>query len=164
MIKPQIGFAWYYSKIGLLGYYGSVFGAGASISSGYKNFFFVLDYHYTVTRPRDLEDKLESHNFSGKIGVLLGKNKSVVKGAFWFGAMYINDNHRFTGKVDTKDILEGLELVFGTKSTYSGTVNAKQYWNLVVGGSVMVNKHHIVSVEAGFYTREQFSVSYGFRF
>jgi len=124
----------------------------------------VLDYHYTVTRPRDLEDKLESHNFSGKIGVLLGKNKSVVKGAFWFGAMYINDNHRFTGKVDTKDILEGLELVFGTKSTYSGTVNAKQYWNLVAGGSVVLNKHHIVAIEAGFYKREQFKVSYGFRF
>jgi len=59
-----------------LGYYGSVYGVGATISSGYKNFFFVLDYHYTVTKPRDLEDKLESHNFSGKIGVLLGKNKS----------------------------------------------------------------------------------------
>ncbi len=147
-----------------LGYYGSVYGVGASISSGYKNFFFVLDYHYTVTKPRDLEDKLESHNFSGKIGVLLGKNKSAVKGAFWFGTMFINDNHRFTGKVDTKEILEGLELIFGEKATYSGTVNAKQYWNLVVGGSVIVNKHHIVAIEAGFYKREQFSVSYGFRF
>ena len=145
-------------------YYGPTYGGGVTVSSGFKSFFFILDYHYSITKPKDLEDKLESHNFSAKIGVLLGKNKNAVKGSFWLGTMFINDNHRFTGEVDVKDILPELEILFGKKATYSGTVNAKQYWNLVIGGSVMVNKHHIVAIEAGYFKREQVSVSYGYRF
>lgn len=145
-------------------YYGTTYGGGATVSSGYKSFFFALDYHYVATKIKDLSEKLESHNFSGKIGLLLGKNKNKVKGAFWFGGMYIINNHRFTGKVDVKEILPGFELLAGKQATYSGTVHAKQPWNLIIGGSVMVNKHHILAVEAGYFKREQISVTYGFRF
>jgi hypothetical protein len=145
-------------------YYGPTYGGGVTISSGYKSFFFVLDYHYVFTKPKDLQDKLESHNISGKVGVLLGNNKKKIKGSIWAGTMFIEDNHSFTGEVDVKDILPALETLFGKKATYSGTVRAKQPWNFIIGGSVMINKHHILAVEAGYFLRTQVSVTYGFRF
>jgi len=145
-------------------YYGPTYGGGVTISSGYRGFFFVFDYHYVVTRPKDLADKLESHNFSGKLGVLLGKNRNKVKGSFWAGTMYVNDNHHFSGQVDVKDILPGWEILVGQKATYSGTVHAKQQWNFIAGGSVMINKHHILALEAGYFKREQASFTYSYRF
>ena len=144
--------------------YSPTYGGGATVSAGYKWFFFFLDYHYTVNKPGDMPDKIESHNFSGKLGVLLGKNEKAVKGSFWAGVNYINDNHKFTGEIDVKDILPELVLLFGEKATYSGTVTAKQYWNIVMGGSVIINKHHLIVAEIGYFKREQLSLSYGFRF
>lgn len=145
-------------------YYGPTYGGGVTVSSGYGSFFFVFDYHYMFTKPKDLTDKVESHSFSGKAGVLLGKNRDNVKGSFWLGAMFVNDNHRFSGQVDVKDILPGFEVIVGHKATYSGTVHAKQPWNFIAGGSVIINKHHILALEAGYFKREQLSVTYGFRF
>ncbi len=145
-------------------FYGPTYGGGATISAGFKSFFFILDYNYMIRKPAGMPDKMESHNFSGKLGVLLGHNQKVVKGSFWAGVNYINDNHRFSGEMDVKDILPELVPLFGEKATYSGTVTAKQYWNIVVGGSVIINKHHLIVAEIGYFKREQFSLSYGFRF
>ena len=145
-------------------FYSPTYGGGATISAGFKSFFFVLDYFYLIRKPAGMPDKMESHNFSGKIGVLLGNNQKVVKGSFWVGINYINDNHKFSGEMDVKDILPELVLLFGEKATYSGSVTAKQYWNIVVGGSVIINKHNLIAIELGYFEREQFSVSYGFRF
>lgn len=145
-------------------YFGPTYGGGATISSGFKRIVFILDYHYAVTKPKDLENKLESHTFSAKVGVLLGKNQNKVKGSLWAGTSYMNDNHQFTGEVDVKDILPGYEIIFGEKATYSGSVTAKQPWNFVIGGSMLINKHHIFAVELGYFKREQVSVNYSFRF
>jgi len=145
-------------------FYGPVYGGGATISAGYGFFFFVLDYKYSVVKPGGTEDKLNSHNFSGKLGVLLGNNSKKTKASVWTGVRYINDNHTFRGEVDTKDVLPELVPVFGEKAIYTGTVRAKQYWNFVFGSSIIINKHHFVTAEMGFYKREQLMVSYGFRF
>lgn len=145
-------------------YFGPTYGGGATISSGFKGIVFILDYHYAVTKPKDLENKLESHTFSAKVGVLLGKNQNKVKGSLWAGTSYLNDNHEFTGEVDVKDILPSLADLFLEKATYSGSVTAKQAWNFVIGGSILINKHHIFAVELGYFKREQVSVNYSFRF
>ena len=145
-------------------FYSPTYGGGATISAGFKSFFFVLDYNYMITKPAGMPDKMESHNFSGKIGVLLGHNMKVVKGSFWAGVNYINDNHKFSGEIDVKDILPELVLLFGEKATYSGTLTAKQYWNIVIGGSVIINKHQLIALEIGYFKREQLSLTYGFRF
>ena len=145
-------------------YYGPTYGGGDTVSAGFKSFFFILDYNYSVTKPLDLSDKLERHDFSGKIGVLLGNNQKKTKGSFWVGFRYINDNHKFVGELDAGDVLPELELLFGEKATYTGTISAKQYWNLVMGVSIMINKHHILVAELGYFKREQASLSYGFQF
>ena len=145
-------------------FYSPVYGVGATISAGFRFLFFILDYNYSVIKPGDLDDNLESHNFSGKLGVLVGNNEKKTKASIWFGVRYIADNHKFTGEINVKDILPDLEPVFGEKATYAGTVRAKQHWNLILGTSVMINKHHFLVMEAGYFDREQFTASYGYRF
>jgi len=149
---------------------GPVYGGGVYISAGYKSFFFVGDYHYTMTLANDYDQRLESHSLNIKAGILLGKNTKKVKGSFWIGGRFINDTHKFTGEVDVKEVfpeiedLPILEILFGEKATYSGKLTPKQKWNVVAGGSITIDKHHVVAVEAGYFKREQLSVFYGFRF
>lgn len=149
---------------------GAVYGGGINISTGYKSFFFLADYHYTMTRPIDLDQQLESHSLSVKAGILLGNNIKKVKGSFWVGAQYIDDTHKFTGEVDVNEILDEIgdlpivEIILGEKATYSGKLTPKQKWNVVMGGSMIINKHHLLAVEVGYFQREQVSVFYGFRF
>jgi hypothetical protein len=145
-------------------FYGPVYGGGATVSAGFKNFFFLLDYHYVVTNPREIPENLTSHHFSGKLGLLLGRNEKKVKGSFWLGVNYVNDDRYFEGELDVQDILPELGLLFGETATYSGNLKAKQYWNLLAGVSMIINKHHILVAEAGYFKREQFAFSYGFRF
>lgn len=149
---------------------GPVYGGGVNISSGYKSFFFIADYHYTMTVPIDLDQRFESHSFSVKAGILLGKNNKRIKGSFWLGGNFVNDTHKFTGELDVDDILPEIgdlpivEIILGEKATYSGKLTPIQKWNAVVGGSITINKHHLIAVEAGYFKREQVSVFYGFRF
>jgi hypothetical protein len=145
-------------------FYGPRYGGGASVSAGFNSFFFVLDYHYVVSKPNGSPDAFESQNFAARLGILLGHNRKKTKGSLWVGFNYVNDNQRFTGAVDVKDIAPELEFLVGEKATYSGKLLAKQYWNLQLGGFLIVSKHHILSLEAGYFTREQLSLSYGFRF
>ncbi len=149
---------------------GAVYGGGVNISTGYKSFFFLADYHFTMTKPIDLDQQLESHSLSVKAGILLGKNIKKIKGSFWAGAKYVDDTHKFTGEVNVNDILDEIgdlpivEIILGEKATYSGKLTPKQKWNVVVGGSLTINKHHLMAIELGYFKREQVSVFYGFRF
>lgn len=145
-------------------YNGPVYGFGATVSTGYKGFFLLLNYEYSVTNPTSLEDNLIYQRFSAKAGILLGRNVKKAKGAFWLGTLFMKDSHHFAGEVDVKDILPGFEIIFGDKATYTADVRAKNPWNLIFGGSLMVNDHHFVVLELGFFQRQQISLAYTFRF
>ena len=145
-------------------YYGPTVGAGVTVSTGYKSFFLLVDYHFSVTKPQDIFDQLTNHYFSPKIGVLLGKNQGKLKGSFWLGTMFISDNHDFKGELDVKEISPILELIIGEKAFYSGDVSAVQQWNFVFGGSLMINKHHHFVLEGGLFQRQQITFVYAFRF
>ena len=145
-------------------YNGPVYGFGATVSTGFKSYFIQLNYEYSVTKPTSLEDDLVYQRFNAKLGILLGRNDRKARGAFWLGTMYMDDNHHFEGEVDVKDIMPGLEIIFGDKATYTADVEATNPWNFIFGGSLMVNYHHILMLEMGFFQRQQMSFSYTFRF
>lgn len=145
-------------------YNGPVYGFGANVSTGYKGFFLLLNYEYSVTHPTSLEDNLIYQRFNAKLGILLGRNQKKAKGAFWLGAMFMKDSHHFEGEVNVKDILPGFEIIFGDKATYTADVRATNPWNFIFGGSLMVNDHHFLVLEMGFFRRQQISLSYTFRF
>jgi hypothetical protein len=147
-----------------LRYHGPTYGGGATLSAGFGSFFLLVDYHYAVTDPYDLDGKLYNHYFSPKVGLLLGGKSKKSTGAFWLGAMYISNNHTFKGELDVKDIAPELEIFLGEKANYSGRVTSLQPWNFVFGGSWVFNDRHHFVLEAGFFERRQVSFVYSYRF
>jgi|FLOH01.1.fsa_nt_gi hypothetical protein len=147
-----------------LKYIGPTFGIGATFSIGLKYLFFMADYNYSVTNPKDIEENLHNHFFSPKIGVFLGNKKRKSFGALWVGAMYISNDQSFSGKISVEDITPELVFLFGEEANYSGKIIAKSRWNMLAGVSwVIYSRHHIV-LEGGFINRSQISFGYDFRF
>ena len=147
-----------------LSYYGPTYGAGASISAGFKHFFFALDYNYSITKPNDVYDKIYSQSFSPKAGIFLGRRKSFLNGMLWAGSSFLSNNHNFTGTLSVQEIAPGLEPVFGETAQYSGTISAVNQWNFLLGASIVLGNHHYLSAEAGFIGRKQLMLMYDFRF
>ncbi|HEY9113179.1 MAG TPA: hypothetical protein VIN10_00680 [Bacteroidales bacterium] len=147
-----------------LKYQGPTYGGGATLSAGYKSFFFVLDYNYTVTVPNDVYSKIYTHSFSPKTGIFLGKIKSKLSGNLWLGAMYLSNNQDFSGQINVSEIAPGLEYFFGEAATYSGNITAVNQWNMLIGASIVLANHHYLTVETGFIGRKQLMLMYNFRF
>jgi len=147
-----------------IGYVGPTYGIGATFSMGTKYLFFMVDYNYSITDPTDLEENLHNHFLSPKAGIFLGRTTSNVMGALWVGGMYISNDQSFSGKIDIADINPAFVPLMGEEASYHGTIKAKQRWNMVIGGSIVIkNRHHLV-VEGGFMERKQITVGYDFRF
>ncbi len=147
-----------------IAYVGLNYGIGATFSMGFRSFFVMVDYNYTITDPTDLDDNLHNHVFSPKLGLLLGNKNSSSFGAMWIGAMYMHNDQAFSGQIGVAEINPDLTVLLGEEATYSGTISAKQRWNFIIGGSWVINKHHHIILEAGFLERKQISLGYDFRF
>ncbi len=145
-------------------YVGLTYGVGATFSMGIKSFFVMIDYNYTITDPTDLDDNLHNHTFSPKLGAFIGNNKKNTYGAIWVGAMYMYNDQRFSGKINVAEINPDLVPLLGEKATYSGTITAKQRWNMVIGGSLVINNHNHFVAEVGFIGRKQVSIGWDYRF
>lgn len=147
-----------------IGYVGPTYGAGATLSLGFRYLFFMVDYNYSITNPTDLDDNLHNHFLSPKAGVFLGRSSNKLMGALWLGAMYISNDQSFSGKIDIAEINENFIPLMGEEATYHGSISAIQRWNMVVGGSLMINSHHHIMLEVGFLERKQITFGYDFRF
>ncbi len=147
-----------------IGYVGPTYGIGATFSMGFDYFFIMADYNYSITNPTDLEENLHNHFFSPKVGVLLGKSKKKIFGAMWLGAMFISNDQSFSGKIDVADINSAFIPLLGEEAEYSGDISANNRWNIVIGGSIVINHHHHLTLEVGFLERKQISFGYDFRF
>ncbi len=147
-----------------IGYVGPTYGIGATFSMGFRSFFIMADYNYSVTDPTDMDDNLHNHFFSPKIGIFIGKTHKKSYGALWVGGMFISNDQSFTGKIDVADINPMFVPLFGKEATYSGKISAVQQWNFIIGGSWVINNHHHFIIEAGFLERKQISFGYDFRF
>ena len=147
-----------------ISYVGLNYGFGATFSMGFRSFFVMVDYNYTITDPTDFEDNLHTHLISPKVGVLLGNKHSGSFGAMWLGGMYMHNDQAFSGKIDVDEINPDLVFLLGEEATYSGTISANQRWNMVIGGSWVLNSHNHLFVEIGFWGRQQISLGYDFRF
>jgi hypothetical protein len=147
-----------------IGYVGPTYGFGATFSMGISNYFIMVDYNYSITNPVDVENNLHNHFLSPKVGILLGNKKRKSFGAIWLGAMYIHNDQSFKGKISVDEINPELVFLLGEEATYSGKISAKQRWNFVIGGSLVLNNRHHLVLEAGFFERKQISFGYDFRF
>ena len=147
-----------------IGYVGPTYGFGATFSMGTRYFFLLADYNYSVTNPTDLDENLHNHFFSPKVGIIIGEKDRTTYGALWLGGMYISNDQSFSGKINVEDINPIFVPLFGEEATYSGKISAVQQWNFIIGGSLVLNNRHHLTVEAGFFERKQISFGYDFRF
>lgn len=145
-------------------YHGSTYGFGTTFSMGIKKLVLLLDYHYTVTNPSELEGKLYNHFASIKLGWMINTNTEKLKLMIWTGALYISNNQSFKGEITVDEIAPELIPIFGEKADYFGNIEAKNKWNAVIGSNLLINKHHNIFIEFGFINRQQASFGYGFMF
>lgn len=145
-------------------YFGNTYGFGLTFSMGFRNLVLLMDYHFTSTKPSDLDGKLKNHFFSPKIGVVLNTKSDHQKILLWVGAMYLSNNQSFTGEITVEEIAPELITYFGEKAEYSGNIETKNNWNTLVGGSITFKKHHNLFAEFGFINRLQTSIGYSFNF
>lgn len=145
-------------------YHGNTYGFGATFSMGIRNLVLLMDYHFTSTKPSDLDGELKNHFFSPKIGIALNTKSNRQRILIWMGAMYISNNQSFTGEITVEEIAPELITYFGEKAEYSGNIEAKNDWNALVGSSITFNKHHNLFAEFGFINRLQSSIGYSFMF
>ncbi len=145
-------------------YSGSTFGFGTTFSIGYKNLVFLLDYQYTVTNPSDLDENLNNHFLSPKIGWMINTKADKLDLMVWVGSLFLSNNQSFKGEITVSEISPELVPLFGETAEYSGTIEAKQKWNLLIGSTIIINNHHNAFVEFGFANRLQATIGYGFMF
>lgn len=147
-----------------IAYYGPTVGFGVSFAMGFNAFFVIVDYNYTETYPNDNAGKLVKHSISPKIGVQLASKKGQGRGAIWLGGMYMSNKQTFGGVLNVEEISPIVALILGKDADYSGDIENIQQWNMLIGGSYFINKHHSLFAEIGFIGRQQASLGYGFRF
>ncbi len=147
-----------------LTYHGPTYGFGLTFAMGFNAFFVLVDYNYTETYPTDQEGKLVNHAFSTRLGVQLAAKKGEGRGAVWLGGMLLTNNQTFSGVINVEEISPTLALILGKEADYTGNIVSKQQWNMLIGGSYYINKHHSLVIEAGFIGRKQISLVYAFRF
>lgn len=145
-------------------YHGSTYGFGTTFSMGFNKLILLLDYHYTVTNPSELDGKLYNHFASTKLGWMINANTEKLKLIIWTGALYISNNQSFKGEITVEEIAPELVPVFGEKADYYGNIEAKNNWNALIGASLSINNHHNIFVEFGFINRQQATIGYGFMF
>ncbi len=145
-------------------YNGQTFGFGTTLSFGIYPYAFLLDYHYTVTSPSDLEGKMHNHFLSPKFGYYISTKNKNLKIMAWLGAMYFMNDQSFTGEITVEEIAPELVLVFGEKALYSGEIEAIHNWNMLAGINLNIKQKHLVFLEIGFINRIQASIGYGFLF
>lgn len=147
-----------------LTYHGPTVGVGVTFVMGFNAFFVVIDYNYTETYPDDHDGKLTNHLLSPKVGIQLTSKKGNGRGAIWLGGMYYSNNQSFQGILNVEEISPEVAIILGKEANYSGDIASIQQWNMVIGGSYFINKHHGLFAELGFIGRQQASFGYGFRF
>jgi hypothetical protein len=145
-------------------YNGPVYGFGVTASYVFNQFFIELDYNYSEVHPKDMDGKLVSHRLSPKAGMMfISKNKNT-KSAVWFGASWLENTQTLTGIVNVREFMGDLADYLGEEAEYTATLKPVNKWNMVVGGSLAINNHYNVALEAGFIGRKKISLGFMYRF
>ncbi len=145
-------------------YNGPVYGIGATASYVFHSFFVELDYNYSVVFPKDMDGKLKSHRISPKAGWMFSSVKSKIEGAAWLGASWLENTQTLTGVVNVRDFAGDLADLLGEEADYVATLTPVNKWNMVIGGSLTLNKHYNLACEVGLIGRKKLSLGFVYRF
>jgi len=145
-------------------YRGATIGFGTTLAGGFKSFFFTVDYNYTATKLNVVSETVYAQTISPRVGVTLESYKTIGKGTFWIGAMYLKAKQKITDRVNIRQIDGEVADAIGDEVSYSMTLGIADPWNMLIGGSWSLNSHMNVMLEVGVGDRNQFMVGLEYRF
>lgn len=154
VIPPQDAFESTYN-VGKfsIDYEGIIYGGGATLAIGYKNFFSALDLNFTRARLDIAQSSTHCLNISPKIGF---RKKFIQKGELivWVGTMYqqMTEHQIGTGSMQ------------GIQTKYEVIQEAKDAWNYLFGFQWNLNSEWNLLIEGGIGNRKQVTASMVYRF
>ena len=121
----------------------AMYGGGATLAFGYKSFFATVDSNYTTGAVQADKGQIGNHDlfsvtFTPRVGALFSTGEWG-QGSVWVGAMWMNFKQEIT---DSK-------VVGNTQVDYSVRIEAKDPWNVLLGGNWQLNKRWSIAVEVG---------------
>ena len=90
--------------------------------------------------------------------------KGKIESAVWLGASWLENTQTLTGIVNVREILGDLADYLGEEAEYTAALTPVNKWNMVIGGSLAINKHYNIALEAGFIGRKKISLGILYRF
>ena len=121
----------------------AMYGGGATLACGYKAFFLTLDSNFTTGAVQSGKGQignrdLYSVTFTPRAGAIFSSGEWG-QGSMWVGGMWMN----------FKQEIRDSAMVGGQKVDYSVRIEAKDPWNLLLGGSWQLSKRWSFAVEVG---------------
>ena len=130
-------------------YQGTVYGAGAVLAGGWKDWFVSVEYNYTRTH-------LDVATSSVKASVAMPIIGYRVKGgAIWAGGMYQHTQEHHTGN---------FELPYVGDVPFDVELIQKTAWSYLLGGTAAFSEHWLMILQGGFGPRHFGQVTMEYRF
>ncbi|HBH50062.1 MAG TPA: hypothetical protein DDX98_15565 [Bacteroidales bacterium] len=145
-------------------YKGTTYGAGATASGGFKSYFFIVDYNYTLSDMDVIPQTVHAQTLSTRVGVSLDALNTIGKGTFWIGAMYLQINQKVSEIINMAETDPEIAAILGDEIGYEMELGVKEPLNYLVGGSWQMNPRMNLMIEAGVGDRSQIMVGFDFRF
>ena len=148
----------------------ALYGGGGTLAGGYRAFFITADANFTTGAVQSDDGQIGSRNlYSITFTPRAGANFSsgmLGEGAVWIGGMYMDFAQEVRDVIDLADRNPVLPIIVGQDEIdYTVRIQAKEPWNLLLGGNWQVNKRWSIAVElGGVLDRFQSTVSAMFRF
>jgi hypothetical protein len=136
-------------------YEGLVYGAGATLTGGYRNFFAAVTGIYTGTELDTADSTITAWILQPVVGCRWTAPEDAFGASLWVGAMFQQAEEEHSGTV--------LAPPFGNVD-YEVTLAESDPWNFVVGGRVTLSPHWYAEAEGGFGDRTHLMAGAGYRF
>ena len=139
-----------------IAYSGPVYGAGATLAAGYKQFFASLDANYTESDLDIGDSTIDAFVLSPRIGIT--GNVGSLSGSLYIGAMYQDIDEQQNGTV--KFPIMGQSVPVG----YNVNSEAEEEWNYLIGANCNVSDAWNYGIEVGFSERDHVMATINYRF
>lgn len=136
-------------------YDGMVYGGGAVLAGGWKEFFASLTGVYTGTDLKEQDSTIEAWVLQPRVGARLDGPGAKNEVILWLGAMYQQVTEEHEGSIN----VPGLGPV-----DYNVRLEDDAPWNYLVGAALCIGRNIELSLEGGFGDRQNVELTGTYRF
>jgi hypothetical protein len=136
-------------------YNGHLYGIGATAAAGYKALYATYDINREWVTLNLFDTNVPALSQGVRVG-FRGKAAGRANATVYVGALHLSLRDA---------VLSGQDFIPGLPAgTFSLVARPKSAWNTLIGGSVEVSRHMVITAEAGVGTRKQLAIMPSVRF